>query len=111
MAEALADTMSEIGIQVRWEFDRRPEPLRYLPLGEGLKDKLISSYQFIEDTIDLQNLPMLGQIALASSLSWLEFRNLPSFDEGYPKLIAWYNKFVQRESMKNTALSGETQDG
>jgi len=108
--EALADGMSEIGIQVRWESERRPEALRYPPLCEGLTDKLISSYRYIEDTIDLPNLPMLAQIALATSLSWLEFRKLPPFDEEYPQLMDWYNVFVERDSMKATTLFGDTHD-
>lgn len=108
--EALADGMSEIGIQARWESERRPETLRYPPLYKGLSDKLISSYHYIEDTVDLNNIPMLAQIALATTLSWLEFRELPPFDKKYPKLIRWYNDFIQRDSMKATTLTGDTHD-
>ncbi len=108
--EALADGMSEIGIQARWESDRRPEALRYPPLHEGLTNKLISSYHYIEETINLNKIAMMAQIALATSLSWLEFRGLPPFNDKHPQLTTWYNHFVERDSMKATRLVGDTHD-
>ena len=49
----------------------------------------------------------IGQIALATALSWIEFRNLPGFREGRPQLEAWYDRFAQRPSMLATPLAGE----
>jgi glutathione S-transferase len=43
-------------------------------------------------------------------LSWLEFRELPGFRQGRPRLAAWFDAFAQRASMRATPLSGETQD-
>jgi len=52
----------------------------------------------------------VGHIAVATSLSWLEFRELPGFREQRPTLTAWYEAFITRPSMLATPLSGETQD-
>lgn len=108
--QALADGMSETGILARWEAVRRPEQLRYPALHDGLVSKLLESYNFIENNIQLNNTPTIGDIALGTSLSWLEFRNLPSFKNSRPKLTAWYNVFKERESMKATTLVGDTHD-
>ena len=52
----------------------------------------------------------VGHIALATTLSWLEFRDLPTFRK-HRRLSAWLDRFEQRNSMLATPLSGETHDG
>jgi glutathione S-transferase len=52
----------------------------------------------------------VGHIALATALDWLEFRGLPDFRNGRPRLAAWFDAFLQRPSMCATPLSGETRD-
>jgi glutathione S-transferase len=42
--------------------------------------------------------------------SWIDFRNLPSFKAGRPRLFHWYDTFLQRPSMMATDYSGETHD-
>lgn len=108
--QALAQGLSDAGIALRWETERRPEPLRYPPLAEGQADKLLAAYDFIESEVDLDGPVDLGQIALATALSWLEFRDLPAFRPGRPQLAAWFDAFSQRPSMLATPLSGETHD-
>ena len=108
--QALADGLSEAGILARWEAVRRPEELRYRPFLEGQQAKLTDGYDFIEKHVPLDGRLTVGEIALATSLSWLEFRELPSFRHGHPRLTAWYDAFSERNSMKATGLSGETHD-
>lgn len=108
--EALADGLSEVGILVRWESIRRPEHLRYKPFLDGQLNKLAAGYDYIETHIILSDQITIGEIALATSLSWLEFRELPSFRKSYPKLSAWYDAFSERKSMKATTLVGNTYD-
>ncbi len=108
--QAIADGMSEAGILVRWESTRRPEELRYSPFLNGQLEKVISAYDFIENNIDLQGEMTIGHIALATSLSWLEFRKVAPFRQGRPKISRWYGAFSDRESMVATTLSGDTQD-
>ena len=111
--EAIADGLSEAGILARWEMTRRPEALRYEPFQNGQLEKLTETYQFIEDNItlnDTQNKEVsIGEIALATSLSWLEFRNLPSFRHCI-KLSQWHDNFITRDSMLATTLVGDTHD-
>jgi glutathione S-transferase len=54
--------------------------------------------------------PDIGDIALVTALSWLEFRGVYAFLPGRPRLAAWYGALCSRPSMLATALTGETQD-
>jgi glutathione S-transferase len=54
--------------------------------------------------------PDIGDIALVTALSWLEFRGVYAFLAGRPRLAAWYGALCARPSMLATALGGETQD-
>jgi len=108
--EALADGLSDAGILVRWEAVRRPEALRHRPFLDGQTTKLVEGYDYLEQHISLDDRITVGQIALATSLSWLEFRGLASFRENHPMLSAWYDRFSDRPSMKATTLAGDTHD-
>ncbi|TCR70380.1 glutathione S-transferase family protein [Bosea sp. BK604] len=108
--QALAQGLCDAGIALRWETERRPEPLRYPPLAEGQKAKLIEGYDFIEREAEFEGPLDIGQIALATALAWLEFRGLPGFADGRPRLARWYREFCERPSMKATAYAGQTHD-
>lgn len=108
--QAVAKGMADSGIAVRWETSRRPEALRYPPLRDGHTQKLLASYDWLEQELDVDGAVHVGHIAVATSLSWLEFRELPGFRNQRPKLTAWYQAFITRPSMLATPLCGETQD-
>jgi glutathione S-transferase len=108
--QAVAQGLADFGIKVRWETVRRPEPLRYEALRDGYTQKLIESYDWLERELDPDAALNVGHIAVATVLSWLEFRELPGFRDGRPRLSAWMDDFEGRESMRATPLSGETQD-
>jgi glutathione S-transferase len=108
--QCLAQGLADAGVALRWESERRPEPLRWPEFGEGQQAKLFASYDFIEREVPLDGPPDIGQIALATTLSWLVFRRLPSFCDGHPRLACWYEQFSQRPSMLATPFYGETQD-
>jgi glutathione S-transferase len=108
--QAIAQGQCDAGIALRWETHRRPAELRYKPLAEGSAQKLIASYDWIEAELDVAAPLHVGHIALATALDWIEFRELPSFRTGRPRLSQWFETFVQRPSMRATPLSGETQD-
>jgi glutathione S-transferase len=115
--QALAQGLCDAGILIRHETDRRPEPYRYPAMRDGQTQKLLSAYDFLEQeesAIDPANADAqhvdIGQIALATALSWLAFRHLPAFEPGRPRLSAWYRRFLQRPSMLATPLTGETVD-
>jgi glutathione S-transferase len=108
--QAMAQGLAQVGIELRWETFRRPEPLRYPPLAQGYADKLVASYDWLEAELDAAAPVHIGHIALATALDWIAFRQLPSFRQGRPRLTKWFDQFVERPSMRATPLSGETQD-
>ncbi len=108
--QAVAQGLADAGIAIRWETVRRPEELRYAPLRDGYVEKLIASYDWLERELDVAAPIHVGHIALATCLSWLEFRELPTFREKRPRLVAWFDEFETRASMRATPLSGETRD-
>jgi hypothetical protein len=72
--------------------------------------KLVETYDFVERDAGLDLSLNIGHIALATALAWLEFRRLPDFFEGRPRLTHWYRAFLQRPSMQETDYMGETHD-
>lgn len=108
--QAVAQGLADAGIKVRWETVRRPEALRYPALREGYTEKLIESYDWLERQLDAEAPVHVGHIAVATALSWLEFRELPDFREGRPRLVEWFEAFERRPSMRATPLSGDTHD-
>lgn len=108
--QAVAQGLCEAGIALRWETARRPRHLRYPPLAEGMTTKLVESYDYLERDGALDGPLHVGQIALATALDWLAFRDLPDFETGRPRLSAWYRAFLRRASMRATPYDGETHD-
>jgi glutathione S-transferase len=108
--QALAQELANSGIFLRWETVRRPEHLRYPPLVDGYTLKLTSAYDWLEQSGDFDAAVHIGHIALATALDWLEFRGLPEFRSGHPRLSRWFDEFTARPSMQATPLSGETVD-
>jgi glutathione S-transferase len=108
--QAAAQGLADTGIALRWETVRRPEALRYPPLRDGYVEKLTATYDWLEQNLDGEAPVHVGHVALATCLSWLEFRELPSFRGKRPRLARWYETFSARPSMRATPLSGETHD-
>ena len=54
--------------------------------------------------------PDIGEIALATALSWIEFRRVYDFLTGRPRLAQWYAALCARPSMQATTLEGQTHD-
>ena len=108
--QAIAQGLNDAGGALRWETIRRPPELRYAPLQQGFAQKLISSYDWLERELDVGTPVHVGHIALATALSWLEFRELPGFRESRPRLAQWFEEFEKRDSMRATPLSGATHD-
>lgn len=107
--QAVAQGLAQAGIGLRWETDRRPEALRYPALAEGYAEKVEQTYDWLEQTLDVAAPLDIGHIALATTLSWMAFRHLPSFRDR-TRLTDWFDAFEARPSMQATPLSGETHD-
>jgi glutathione S-transferase len=108
--QAVAQGLADAGNAIRWETVRRPKELRYAPLLDGYLEKLNATYDWLERELDGDSPIHVGHIALATCLSWLEFRELPTFRERRPSLVVWFDEFEARPSMRATPLSGETHD-
>jgi glutathione S-transferase len=108
--QAIAQGILDAGIAVRWEMERRPAELRWQTMADGQSDKLRASYDFVEREVDFAGPLEIGKIALATALSWIEFRRLPSFKANHPRLANWYHVFGRRPSMLTTEYRGETHD-
>lgn len=108
--QAVAMGLADAGIAVRWEATRRPEALRWPPLLEGHLQKVIAACDYLESEITEDEGIHVGTIALATALSWIEFRNVHDFKPGRPRLTAWYRAFCARPSMRATPLCGDTVD-
>jgi glutathione S-transferase len=108
--QALAQGIADAGIAARWEAERRPAALRWPAMHEGQLEKLAAACDFLEHDIGEISAPHIGSIAIATALSWIEFRNVYAFQAGRPRLASWFAGFGARASMLATALSGETAD-
>ena len=108
--QALAQGMADAGIALRWETERRPVHTRWPPMAQGQAGKLLAAYDLLEREAEFDGPLDLGQIALATTLDWLEFRALPDFRAGRPRLAAWFEAFTRRPSMTATTYEGQTRD-
>jgi glutathione S-transferase len=108
--QAVAQGIADAGIAARWESGRRPATLRWPAMHDGLVRKIELACDFLERELDDDRAVDIGDIAAATALSWIEFRDVFAFREGCPRLAAWYERFRQRPSMQATALCGATHD-
>jgi glutathione S-transferase len=108
--QAIAMGIADAGIAVRWETERRPEAVRWAPLREGYRQKIIASCDFLEGNVDQDKALDIGDIALATALSWIAFRRVYDFEEGRPRLQSWYRRIIMRPSMMATPFEGDTVD-
>lgn len=109
--QAVAQGMAEAGIAIRWESVRRPAHLRYQSLQAGYERKLEESYAWLNRELDGDDAPEphLGHIALATTLDWLAFREMPSF-RSHKRLSQWFDQFARRPSMQIEPMGGDTHD-
>jgi hypothetical protein len=66
--QAVAQGMADAGIAIRWETVRRPEGLRFPALAEGYREKLETSYDWLDRAV--------GKMVRFTSAMW---RSPPSW--------------------------------
>ncbi len=113
--QALAQGIADAGIAARWEIERRPAALRWPTMRDAQTRKIVDACNFLESEIDSPgnspNIgPNIGDIALVTAFSWIEFRGIHAFRHGRPRLAHWYDTLSARPSMQATALGGDTYD-
>ncbi|WP_109126428.1 glutathione S-transferase family protein [Dyella sp. C11] len=109
--QAVAMGLADAGIAVRWEAERRPEALRWPAMRDGHLAKVVGACDYLETQIGAGVHVDIGDVALATALSWIAFRNVYDFQAGRPRLSAWYERMCARASMRATPLHGDTVDG
>jgi glutathione S-transferase len=115
--QALAQGIADAGITARWESERRPPDLRWPIMHDGQIQKVAAACDYLERKLEAQRHdtaadrhPDIGDIALVTALSWIEFRRVYDFLSGRPRLAQWYAALCARPSMLSTTLDGQTQD-
>jgi glutathione S-transferase len=122
--QALCDGILEAAILVFYERSQRPAALHWAPWLEGQAQKARQSLDELEREVAAFGTPPSGatvpgaitprssderagvdlaQICAGVTLGWLELRNvLGDIRAGRPKLVAWYDAFRERPSMRGT---------
>jgi len=102
--EVMADGITDAGLLCRYEVVVRAEDKRNADWTNGQMTKVTQGLDMAENDSQLLSGPInLGQIALACSIGWLEFRNVAGdIRKSRPKLAAWYERFSNRPSMQAT---------
>lgn len=102
--QALADGILDAGILVFYEGIQRPPERAWQPWVDMQRAKAIEGLDALEREVPAAGAPIdLGQIAVACTLGWVEFRQaLGDVRSARPALFSWYDGFRARESMRAT---------
>ncbi len=107
--EATADGMLDAAVLMLYESRIRPEEKRFESWVEGQWAKIARALDMLETQWhDHLNGPLdMGQLAVASALSYLDFRHgQRAWRIGRPALAEWHATFSLRDSMKVTEPVG-----
>ncbi len=96
--------MLEAMLLGRYERMLRPEPLRWQAWFDDQWDRAWQGMRYFEERSDIGDRALdLAQIALACALGYADFRYADyPWRENYPKLAAFNEKMLQRQSIKET---------
>jgi glutathione S-transferase len=102
--QAIGDGLLDAALLGRYETAMRPENLRWTEWLDGQKRKIAQVLNLLEkEAKDLAGGLTIGQVTVACSLGYLDFRyGDMNWRKGRPKLAAWYDKFSRRKSMQAT---------
>lgn len=107
--ESLGDGICDAAILIRYETVLRPENLRWADWLDGQWAKIDRALDTVEDrwAAHLSGPFDLGQAALGCALGYLDFRyGDRDWRAAHPKLNAWNEKFLARDSTIATAPKG-----
>jgi glutathione S-transferase len=102
--EALGDGLGEAVIATSQE-DQRPGEKRSQGIVGRQKGKAIAALTVLDKAAnDFNDPPLMGEIAVACSLGYMEFRDvIPGWRDTYPNLGRWYTNILERPSFVRTA--------
>ncbi|MBK18680.1 MAG: glutathione S-transferase [Rhodospirillaceae bacterium] len=97
--EALGDGLGEAVIAASQE-DQRPDGERSQAVVDRQKGKAENALATLDKQAgDFNDRPLMGEIAVACALGYMEFRDvMPNWRETFPALAAWYTEILKRES-------------
>jgi glutathione S-transferase len=102
--QALADGVMDASVAIRYETTLRPTDKIFPDWIQGQRDKITAALDALE-TEPLQSAvqPLVGQIAIACALGYLDYRNIePEWRASRPSLAAFFAAFSGRRSMTAT---------
>ena len=104
--EALGDGLCESVIAASQE-DQKPDGQRSQAIVDRQTGKATSALGALDKMAgDFNDPPMMGEIAVACALGYIELRNVvPGWRETYPALSGWYTEILKRQSFVRTAPS------
>ena len=102
--EALGDGLGEAVIAVSQE-NQRPNENRSQSVVDRQTGKIMSALSVLDDAAsDFNDPPLLGEIAVACALGYMEFRKIvPEWRETFSNLESWYIRILKRQSFTRTA--------
>ena len=102
--EALGDGLGEAVIAVSQE-NQRPNENRSQSVVDRQTGKIMSALSVLDDAAsDFNDPPLLGEIAVACALGYMEFRKIvPEWRETFSNLESWYICILKRQSFTRTA--------
>ena len=97
--EALGDGLGEAVVAGSTE-DSKPDDKRTQAIVDRQMGKITSALGALNKKAgDFNDRPMMGEIAVACALGFMEFRNVvPGWRETYPNLGDWYTAILKRRS-------------
>ncbi len=91
---ALTDGMMDAAILTVYEGRYRPTELRHEPWVDYQKDKINRGLDILEADTPAVSPIWIGQIGLACTLAYLDFREVVDWRGSHPKLVAWLDEFA-----------------
>jgi glutathione S-transferase len=102
--QALADGILDASVAIRYETTLRPADKIFPDWIQGQRDKISAALNALEtEPLQAAVQPIVGQIAIACALGYLDFRNIePEWRASRPSLAAFFAAFSGRRSMTAT---------
>ena len=102
--EALGDGLGDTVIVISQE-KQRPSEKYSQEVVERQTAKIKSTLSVLDSAaIDFNDPPLLGEIAVACAMGYMEFRDIvPEWSETYVNLAKWYDNILKRVSFLKTA--------